>query len=58
MAYQIKVKDINGVIHTIELAAKPAVTTAERLLAIAANALGATVALASLISHGHKDDKK
>jgi hypothetical protein len=54
MAYQIKVKDINGIIHTIETMESHAGKTVATLLSIAASALGVVASTLSIHSHGEK----
>lgn len=58
MAYKIKVKDINGVIHFIETSENTFMKTTSQLLSMAANAMGVAVGAVTLISHGKKEDVK
>ena len=54
MGYQIKVKDLEGVIHTIETMESHAGKTAQQLLALAAAALSIAASTLTLHSHGEK----
>ena len=57
MAYRIKVKDVDGVIHYIETAENIFMKTSGQLLQMAANAMGVVGGL-TVLSHGKKEDVK
>jgi hypothetical protein len=56
MAYRIKIKDVDGIIHYIETSENTFMKTTNQLLQMAANAMGVVTGGLKILDHGKKED--